>query len=200
MLRDQSLAVSGLLARHVGGASVKPYQPEGLWEEKTGGNRYDQGHGDDLHRRSLYTYFKRTIPHPAMSVFDAADRNNCSVRRQSTSTPLQPLALLNDIQAVEAARFLAGRMLSQGGESLSKQLIFGFRTVTSRPPSARELRVLEMLFEHQKKIFQSDPLAAARFLSVGESVVDGVENPIDLAAATIVAKTLLNHDEAILRR
>ena len=115
MLRDQALAVSGLLVEKSGGPSVKPYQPEGLWAVAMGGPHYDQSHGPDLYRRSLYTFWKRTVPNPAMVAFDASERNVCAVRRQSTSTPLQALALLNDPQIVEAARHLGQRMLKEGG-------------------------------------------------------------------------------------
>ncbi|MDQ3624237.1 MAG: DUF1553 domain-containing protein, partial [Verrucomicrobiota bacterium] len=123
MLRDQALAASGLLVEKLGGPSVKPYQPPGLWEEIAMGKpRYEQGRGEDLHRRSLYTFWKRTVPPPAMTTFDAADRSYCTVRRQSTSTPLQALALLNDVQIVEAARLIAQRMLKEGGATLDAQL------------------------------------------------------------------------------
>src|SRR5438067_7321582 len=107
MLRDQALAASGLLSETIGGPSVKPYQPAGLWEIAMGNPKYDQSKGGDLHRRSLYTYWKRTVPPPAMVTFDAAERNVCIVRRQPTSTPLQALALLNDTQIVEAARVMS---------------------------------------------------------------------------------------------
>ena len=130
MLRDQALAVSGLLVERIGGPSVKPYQPEGLWSVAMGNPHYDQGRGPDLYRRSLYTFWKRTVPHPAMITFDAAERNVCIVRRQSTSTPLQALALLNDPQMVEAGRQLGQRMLKEGGKSLDEQTAWLFRQVT----------------------------------------------------------------------
>src|SRR5262249_23670351 len=114
MLRDQALAVGGLLVEKQGGPSVKPYQPDGLWEVAMGPPKYNGAQGPDLYRRSLYTFWKRTVAHPAMIAFDAAERNVCIVRRQSTSTPLQALALLNDTQIVEAARHLGQRMLKEG--------------------------------------------------------------------------------------
>src|SRR5262249_23389656 len=114
MLRDQALFVSGLLVERQGGPSVYPYQPEGLWNEAMGRPHYPRSRGPDLYRRSLYTFWKRTVPHPQMTTFDAADRSVCSARRQATSTPLQALALLNDPQTVEAARFLGQRTLKEG--------------------------------------------------------------------------------------
>ncbi len=200
MLRDQSLAASGILVRKIGGPSVKPYQPEGLWEMAMGGNRWQNGNGDDLHRRSLYTFWKRTVPHPAMMVFDAADRSNCSVKRQSTSTPLQSLALLNDPQHVEAARFIAQRMIQEGGSSVENRLTHGFRLVTSRKPTSRELTILNQTYREQRELFQGDAQAAARLLIIGEAANDPTVDPIDLAATTIVGTALLNHDEAIMRR
>ncbi|MSU36980.1 MAG: DUF1553 domain-containing protein [Pedosphaera sp.] len=200
MLRDQALAVSGLLSPRIGGPSVKPYQPAGVLDVASSGANYDQAHGDDLHRRSLYSYWKRTVPHPAMMIFDAADRSNCSVRRQSTSTPLQPLVLLSDPQIVEAARFLAQRMLQDGGRDLTAQLTHVFRLATSRRPTDPELSILARLYREQREGFAADPQAAARLLAVGESANDPSVNPIDLAAGTILAKALLNHDEALARR
>ena len=200
MLRDQALAASGLLSPKIGGPSVKPYQPAGVLDVASNGANYDQAHGEDLHRRSLYSYWKRTVPHPAMMIFDAADRSNCSVQRQSTSTPLQPLVLLSDPQIVEAARFLAQRMLQDGGPDLTAQLTHVFRLTTSRRPTRAELNVLTRLYREQRDGFAADPQAAARLLAVGDSANDPSVNPIDLAAGTILAKALLNHDEALARR
>lgn len=204
MLRDQALFVSGLLVEKVGGPSVKPYQPEGIWEEKAmGAPRYDQGHGDDLYRRSLYTYWKRTVPHPAMVVFDAAERNTCVVRRQSTSTPLQALNLLNDTQCVEAARHLGQRMLTHPAstpEPMVERLGWMFRSVIGRQPTARETAILARLFEEQRRIFEQDPAAGARLLAVGESPGDPGLAVSELAAATVTAQAVFNHDGAIMRR
>jgi hypothetical protein len=136
MLRDNALASSGLLVTRVGGPSVKPYQPEGLWEEKSSGWKYEVDKGDGLYRRSLYTYWKRTVPPPSMMLFDAAERNNCTARRQSTSTPLQPLVLLNDPQFVEAARKVAERALREGGATLDERIGFIF-SAAHQPRSGR---------------------------------------------------------------
>jgi hypothetical protein len=200
MLRDQALADGGLLAEKIGGPSVKPYQPAGLWEIAMGNPKYEQSHGDDLHRRSLYTFWKRTVPPPSMTVFDAAERNVCLAKRQSTSTPLQALCLLNDVQMTEAARFISQRMLQEGGSTCESQITWAFRLVTSRHPSKEELSVLKQLFKEQREIFAADQQSAAKLLAQGESPNSGALSPIDLAAGTVLAEALLNHDEAIMRR
>jgi hypothetical protein len=200
MLRDQALAVSGLLAERQGGPSVKPYQPDGLWEVAMGSPRYDQAKGPDLYRRSLYTFWKRTVAHPAMVAFDAADRNVCVVRRQSTSTPLQALALLNDTQLVEAARRVSRRMLEEGGSGDAERVAWTFRLVTGRRPSDRETAVLVRLLAEQRALFSSDRAAAGELLSVGDSPRDPSLDPVELAAGTVLAQAILNHDEAVLRR
>ncbi|HTD88350.1 MAG TPA: DUF1553 domain-containing protein, partial [Candidatus Binatia bacterium] len=127
MLRDNALAASGLLVRKIGGPSVKPYQPEGLWEEKSGGWKYEADKGEGLYRRSMYTYWKRASQHPMMITFDAAERNTCVVRRQTTSTPLQALVLLNDPQFVEAAEKLASHATEIGGSNVEQRITFIFR-------------------------------------------------------------------------
>ncbi|MBN9119335.1 MAG: DUF1553 domain-containing protein [Planctomycetes bacterium] len=201
MLRDQALASSGLLVEKLGGPSVKPYQPAGLWEEIAMGRpRYDQGKGNDLYRRSLYTFWKRTVPPPAMTTFDAADRSVCSVKRQSTSTPLQALVLLNDVQFVEAARFVGQRALKEGGTTVEARVGWAFRLVTSRAPTDRERAVLVRLFAEQKALFEKDPAAAKKLLGAGEKPADPALPAADLAAATVLANVLFNHDEAVMRR
>jgi hypothetical protein len=201
MLRDQALAASGLLVEKIGGPSVKPYQPEGLWEEIAMGRpHYDTGKGADLHRRSLYTFWKRTVPHPAMITFDAAERNVCLVRRQNTSTPLQALELLNDTQIVEAARFLVQRMFKEGGSDLDSQLAWAFRTVTSREPNKRERGVLKKLFDEQRDLFEKDAEASNKLLNVGETGNDPAFKPSYIAAGTAFAEALLNYDEAVIKR
>ena len=200
MLRDQALAVSGLLSETVGGPSVKPYQPEGLWEVAMGNPRYDQGHGAELHRRSLYTFWKRTVPPPAMVTFDAAERNACVVRRQSTSTPLQALALLNDPQIVEAARHVAERMYREAGPTDAERVTHAFRLVTGRRASEREAAVLVSMLQTQRARFRAEPAAASRLLGVGEARNCAAWSEVDLASGAVLAEALLNHDEAILRR
>ncbi|MDR3636753.1 MAG: DUF1553 domain-containing protein [Isosphaeraceae bacterium] len=200
MLRDQALAASGLLVERTGGPSVKPYQPDGLWAVAMGSPQYDQGHGADLYRRSLYTFWKRTVPHPAMVAFDAAERNVCAVRRQSTSTPLQALALLNDRQLVEAARKLAERMQREGGRTDPERVAWLFRQVTGRGARGAEVDVLVQLLAEQRSLFTADPDAMRKLLAVGEAPSDPMLDPVELAAGTILAEAVLNHDEAVLRR
>jgi hypothetical protein len=200
MLRDQALADSGLFAEKIGGPSVKPYQPPGLWEIAMGNPKYEQGHGDELHRRSLYTFWKRTVPPPSMIAFDAAERNVCLAKRQSTSTPLQALSLLNDVQMTEAARFISQRMLREGGSTLESRIIWAFRLVTSRHPSKDEINVLEQLFKEQHELFASDQQSASKLLAEGETSNSLALSPVELAAGTVLAEALLNHDEAIMRR
>lgn len=195
MLRDQALFASGLLKEKLGGPSVYPVQPAGLWNDAMGKPKYPQSKGDDLHRRSLYTHWKRTAPPPQMLTFDAADRQNCSARRQSTSTPLQALVLLNDPQMVEAARFLAERMLAE-----KDPFEFGCRTVLGRSPSDAEKKVLIALLVQQELIFFEDKNAAEKLLSVGEKKRNEKLNAVSHAAMTQLALTLLNHDEAVNRR
>jgi len=201
MMRDQALAAGGLLAERIGGPSVKPYQPAGLWEEIAMGRpSYDQSRGDDLYRRSVYTFWKRTVPHPVLITFDAADRNNCTVKRQATSTPLQALALLNDTQLIEAARFVGARMLREGGASAAGQVRYAFRLVTSRSPSEREVATLVAALQEQEAIFAAEPDALATFLNTGEGGADLTLPRERLAAATMIASLLFNHDEAVMRR
>ncbi len=201
MLRDQALAVSGLLVEKIGGPAVKPYQPPGLWEEIAMGRpKYVQGTGADLHRRSLYSFWKRTVPPPAMMLFDAADRSGCTVKRQSTNTPLQALALLNDVQLVEAARVLGERLLREGGGTRAAQIAWAFRAVCSRTATPAEMSVLEALFAEQHAIFAADEKAAEALLGIGEPKSDSTLPAADRAAATILAQALLNFDEALMRR
>jgi len=200
MLRDQALFDAGLLVEKLGGPSVKPYQPPGVWDVAMGRPAYDQGHGDDLHRRSIYTYWKRSVAPPVMLAFDAPDRNYCVVRRQSTSTPLQALALLNDVQITEAARFISQRTLLEGGQTLDQRAGWMFRLVTDRRPSDRELAILKQIFTEQREMFLHDPEGVKKLLTVGETRNDSSLDPMDLAAGTVLAEAILNHDDAIMER
>jgi hypothetical protein len=179
---------------------VNPYQPTGLWEIAMGKPQYVQGKGADLYRRTLYTFWKRTVPPPVLMTFDAADRSYCTVRRQSTSTPLQALALLNDTQIVEAARHLAQRMLREGGTTTADQVAWVFRLITGRAPSVKERPVLERLYLEQVRDFSAEESAATKLLAVGETKNEPSLSASALAAATILAEAILNHDEAIMRR
>jgi hypothetical protein len=201
-VRDGALAASGLLVRRIGGPSVYPYQPPGLWEELATRNAtsYQQGHGDDLYRRSLYTVWKRSTPPPSAVSFDAADRLFCTVRRQRTSTPLQALVLLNDPQYLEAARLVAERMLREGGPDDAARIAYGFRLLTSRPPDGEELRLLRGLLDAQRARLAADAAAARQLLSVGERKPDPSLPAADTASYAIVASTLMSFDEAVFKR
>ena len=200
MLRDSALAAAGLLVHEIGGPSVKPYQPEGLWEEKSSGWKYEADKGAGLYRRSLYTYWKRASQHPMMITFDAAERNVCVVRRQQTSTPLQALVLLNDPQFVEAARKLAERVLKEAPPSPDARITFAFRLLTSRHPTAKERSILRRLYDEQLAAFRTEEPGAASLLKVGDAKPDPALNPAELAAASALSSAILNFDEAILKR
>jgi hypothetical protein len=161
---------------------------------------YDQGHGDDLHRRSLYTFWKRSVPPPAMMAFDATDRNYCVVHRQSTSTPLQALALLNDVQVTEAARFISQRTIREGGDNPDGRIRWMFRLITDRNPSAAELAILKQIHDEQRQFFMNDPESVKKLLSEGEAKNDPSLDPLELATGTVLAEAMLNHDEAMMRR
>ena len=205
MIRDTVLAASGLLTPDIGGPSVLPYQPKGLWEEMAFGEgfsaqSYEQSHGKDLYRRGLYTFWKRTVPPASMATFDAPDREKCTARRALTNTPLQALVLLNDPTYVEAARALAQRALVEGGQSERTRIEFAFRLATARRPTDRETAVLRDLLRKQLATFARDRNSALQLLSVGESPRDARLNPAELAAWTMVASTILNLDETITRQ
>jgi hypothetical protein len=198
-VRDQALAISGLLVERLGGPSVKPYQPEGLWKEIASGGAYEQDHGENLYRRTMYTYFKRTVAPPSMAAFDAAGREACQVRRARTNTPLQALALLNDVTFVEASRKIAERMLSDGGKSANDKLVHGFRLVTGRQPQAIELRILSGGLQEHLATYRDDPKSALKLVSLGESPRNKALNVPELAAYTAIAGLLLNLDEAVTK-
>ncbi len=201
-IRDGALAASGLLVRTVGGPSVYPYQPPGLWEALATRNatKYEQGKGADLYRRSLYTVWKRSSPPPSAISFDAAERLFCTVSRQRTNTPLQSLVLLNDPQYLEASRVLGQRMTAEGGAASRDRITFAFRLLTSRRPDSRELELLESLYTKMRAEYGRDRRAALELLSVGESRRDPTLDPVDLAASTVVATTIMNFDGTVYKR
>jgi hypothetical protein len=203
MVRDTALAVSGLLVTKVGGKSVKPYQPPGLWEAigYSGSNtvHFVQDRGDALYRRSVYTFWKRTSPPPSLTTFDAPSREECVVRRGRTNTPLQALVLMNDEQYVEAARHLAERMMREGGQAPAARIALGFRLATSRQPSADEIRIFQTLYDAQFAAYAQNAPAAAKLLGVGESSHDQALDPRELAAWTMVANLILNLDETVTK-
>jgi hypothetical protein len=201
-VRDNALAVSGLLVERLGGPSVKPYQPAGLWEELAGGageGPYVQDKTSNLYRRSLYIYRKRTVPHPAMATFDAPSREVCQVNRPRTNTPLQALELLNDVTYVEAARRLAQLMLTEGGQTPEERLTFAFRRATARTPNPAELRILTQGLERYRQTYRADREAAERFIRHGESPLDAGLDVAELAAYTASASVISNLDETITR-
>ena len=204
MVRDSALAVSGLLVDKQGGPSVRPYQPKGLWEEIAFGDvysaqTYEQDHGQDLYRRSMYTFWKRTSPPPALITFDAPDREKCTARRSVTNTPLQALVLLNDPTYIEAARVLAEKMIREGGADPAKRIRYAFRLATARDPNAKELQVLRDLERTEAATYHGDKDAARKLIGVGEAKVDTKVDAGELAAWTTVASTILNLDETITR-
>jgi hypothetical protein len=204
LVRDNALAAAGLLNREIGGPSVYPYHPRGVWEEVAYGDvfsaqTYAQGTGKDLYRRSMYTFWKRTVPPAAMSVFDAPDREKCVSRRPRTNTPLQALALMNDPTFVEAARAVAAKAMKQPGGGAAAIARSAFRRVAAREPSAAETRLLVKLAETSKAQFKRDPEAARRLGNVGESKPAAGLDTVELAAWTTVASAILNLDEVITK-
>lgn len=201
-LRDQALSVSGLLVNKLGGPSVRPYMPEGVWDETSvyGDLRnYKHDKGDSLYRRTMYTIWKRTAGPPTMLLFDAPNREACSVKRSRTNTPLQALALLNEITYVEAARKLAERMITEGGVTTREKLETGFRLATGRRPDTSELEILSKGLNRDLEAFTLKPENAKKLISQGESSIPGSFNVPELAAFTITANILLNLDEVVNR-
>jgi hypothetical protein len=201
VIRDQALQISGLLTERLGGPSVFPYQPEGLYKgivvaADYPGTVYTESTGPDLYRRSLYTFWKRTVPHPTMTVFDAPDREFCIVRRSSTNTPLQALTLLNDPIFVEAARKLAERALLEGG---SNQLAYAFKLATGRAPDAHEQGILNQTLEKMRATYAKDEKAAAGLLAIGKAPRNQTLSVTELAAYTAVMNLILNLDEVITK-
>ncbi len=200
-LRDAALAAGGLLSQKFGGPPVKPYQPPGMWRGMNGFlPAYVADTGEGLHRRSLYTFWRRTSPPPNMLAFDAPSREVCVVRRQTTSTPLQPLILLNDPQFVEAARALGERLLRDGGATPEERLAYAFRRAATRKPTERELRLLVELYQGQLRIFRADPAGAQKFLKTGERPVPPGLDAAELAAAASTAGAIMNLDASVTTR
>ncbi|ODU01649.1 MAG: hypothetical protein ABS79_01350 [Planctomycetes bacterium SCN 63-9] len=200
VVRDNALAIAGLLVQKLGGPSIRPYQPEGLWEELAGGageGPYVQDKGASLYRRGLYIYRKRTVPHPIMATFDAPSREICQVKRPRTNTPLQALELLNDVTYVEAARQFAQLMIDQGGPSPETRITYAYRRALARTPTAHELEILGKSLERYRQNYQSDPEAARKLIQHGESRVEANLDPAELAAYTAVAGVILNLDETV---
>lgn len=199
--RDLVLSTSGLLNDEIGGPSVKPYQPAGIWEVASSGRgltRYYQDHKDKLYRRGMYTFIKRTVPPPSMLVFDASNRDQCEVRRLRTSTPLQALVMMNDPQVNEAARVLAEQLMSENlkdGDKIAK----AFRMILCRNGQEKELNILQTYFDTEKKHFEQSPDDGAKLTSVGEYPHAEVTDRASMAALMEVVMTIYNMEEAIVK-
>jgi hypothetical protein len=199
-IRDSALAASGLLNRTLGGPSVKPYQPAGLWEQSGTGKTYTQDKGDKLYRRSLYTFWRRTAPPPSMLTFDAVTREVCTAKRETTATPLQALVLLNDPQFVEAARVLGERLLKAHPENLQARIHGAFRSLTGRSPDEKETAVLRQLFDEQMNFYTIETGAAEKLLAMGESKWDESLPRAEFAATAVLVNAIMNFDEFVVQR
>ena len=204
MIRDNALKAAGVLVKKVGGPSVKPYQPPGLWIEKGTFSKilltYQPDQGDGLYRRSLYTFIKRTSPPPNMTIFDQQSRSFCVVKRQTTNTPLQALVLMNDPQFVEASRLVAERMQKEVEGDLEEKLNYGFQLLASRPLEPEETAIFKQLYQEETEKYNENIAAADSLLSVGEYPVDDSLDKINTAALTVVASLMMNHDESYMKR
>ena len=198
IVRDQALFASGLLVEKLGGPSVRPYQPAGLWSE-LGGSDYVRDQGEGLYRRSLYTFWKRTAPPPFMATFDSALRESCTVRESRTNTPLQALNLMNDVTFVEAARVLAARAIHEGGADAAGRTDRAFRLVLGRKPAARELDKLSGALAFYRDHYQSRRGDAEKLISQGDSPGAADIDATELAAYTAIASLILNLDETLTK-
>jgi hypothetical protein len=201
MIRDQALYAAGLLTEKLGGPSIKPYQPDGLWKELSMQDMdYIQSKGPDLYRRSLYIFWKRTIAPPMMVNFDAAQRESCVVRETRTNTPLQALDLMNDVTFVEAARFLGQRMIEEGGADAAARLRYGFRVALDRSPSDAEMQILQDSLNYHRDYFASNQGDVEKYLKQGDSPADPKVDRRELAAYASVASLMLNMDEMVTKQ
>ena len=205
LVRDSMLQVSGLLKQRIGGPSVRPYQPPNLWREVSHfgsspatSQVFVQDHGERLYRRSMYTYWKRTVPPPSMVSFDAPSRETCTMQRERTNTPLQALVLLNDPQFVEASRNFAERILRSSTET-DQRIRFAFEQALSRPPSDQELAIVRQTLNSELTRFRKTPNAAAEYLQYGEADRDASLSPEEHAAWTTVATLIFNLSEMITK-
>jgi hypothetical protein len=199
IIRDQALAIAGLLTDKIGGPSVKSYQPVGLWNEVGGGATYVQDHGADLYRRSLYLFWKRTVPPPAMANFDASSRESHVVKPVVTNTPLQALNLMNDVTFLEAARVFAQRVMKEGGTDPLARIRYAFRMGTSRLPKPEETAILADAFKHNLEVFAKKPDEARQYVSYGEYPLDPKLSVSELAAYTTVTSLILNLSETVMK-
>lgn len=197
-IRDNALSISGLLTRKVGGPSVKPYQPTGYYADKIE-HGWEQSKGEDLYRRGVYTYWRRTTVYPTFQIFDAPSREFCTVNRPRTNTPLQALVLLNDPTFVEAARVFGERIMKAHADSVEDKCAFAFRAAVSRRPSSEEAAVTSQLFRQQLQYFRQHPEEAKKLVTQGEAARDEQLDVVEHAAWTTLASIILNLDETVTR-
>jgi hypothetical protein len=202
MVRDYALFASGLLRPEVGGPSAKPYQPSHIWDtvamEQSNTRIYEQDHGEDLYRRSVYTFWKRAAPPPSMDIFNAPSRETCTVRRERTDTPLQALVTMNDVQFIEAARNLAQNALKSNNR-LNRELDFMSNRLLARPLDKQEIAILTKSYHEFLAYYSSKPDDAAKLLHEGASSADLQLPSQKTAALTMVANTMLNLDETLVK-
>jgi hypothetical protein len=200
LVRDNALAVSGLLVRKLGGGSVKPYQPAGYWDYLNFPARtYPNDQGENQYRRGLYTHWQRTFLHPSLLAFDATSREECTAERPRSNTPQQALVLLNDPTYVESARVFAAAILQQGGGTTADRLNWAYRRALSRPPQDAEAKLLTDLLEKHRQQFAADKPAAEKLLTIGNAPRPAGIDPAELAAWTSLARAVLNLHETITR-
>jgi hypothetical protein len=200
-VRDQALAVSGLLSAKIGGPSVFPPQPEGLWKVAFNGgqNAYPTSKGEDRYRRGIYTFWRRTMPYPSMTTFDAPSRETCTVRRSATNTPLQSFVTLNDPVYVECAQALARRIVREGGIELGSRLRFGLELCLGRPATDRQIAELTALFNDELAHAREDSAAATKLATEPLGPLPANADAAELAAFTVVANVLLNLDAVLTK-
>ena len=195
-IRDQALALAGMLIEEQGGPPVRPYQPAGVWAAFSLDQiTYEQQHGENLYRRSVYTFWRRSVG--PTNLFDTPNRQQCVVRQARTNTPLHSLVIWNDVTYVEAGRLFAERMMREGGDTPAERIAWAFRCATARQPNDRELAVLTAAYERTHAAYEQDHQAALALLDVGEFPSDPTLDAVDLAAYTGVASIILNLDETI---
>jgi hypothetical protein len=201
MVRDYALAASGLLVSKIGGPSVKPYQPDGVWEAvamlESNTKVYKRDSGENLYRRSMYTFWKRSAPPASMDIFNAPTREACCVRRERTNTPLQALATLNDVQGLEAARVLAQLAIKQGGEKPEGRIEYLGKRLLARPFTPDEAKIIHTSLQDLQGYYDSHPEDAKKVVTVGESKPDAAMPPNILASWTMLANQLMNLDEVL---
>jgi hypothetical protein len=200
MVRDQALALSGLLSRKVGGPSVYPPQPDGLWQAAFNGQRtWATSKGEDRYRRGLYTFWRRTVPYPSMATFDAPSRETCTVRRMRTNTPLQAFVTMNDPCYVEAAQALARRIVREGGAKPEERAAYALKLCLCRPPQAAQTKTILDLYQTELEHYRKDAKAAMALATEPLGPLPDGMHPAELAAWTVVANVLLNLDGVLMK-